>query len=53
MQSEIDTLFFFAYNWNAFKKQINKIFNFNFLQGNKQMTINIQNIPQELRELNQ
>ena len=53
MQSEIDTLFFFEYNWNAFKKQINKIFNFNFLQGNKQMTINIQNIPQELRELNQ
>ena len=53
MLSEFDTLFFFAYNWNAFKKQINKNFNFNFLQGNKQMTINIQNIPQELRELNQ
>ena len=35
------------------KGKLTKFLILNFLQGNKQMTINIQNIPQELRELNQ
>ena len=35
------------------KSKLTKFFNLKFLQGNKQMTINIQNIPQELRKLNQ